>query len=276
MDLLKVMLAGVLMGLSTIINGLSAGVLAVSLGIYEDIIEALSNIFKNFKKNIGIILAVLIGALVAYFVLGELVLFTLENYPLITVLFFCGVIFGGLPSIIKKTGGEIKRISNLVVFILAFLGILSLSFLSAGNAVELSELGLINYVMLFVMGVVIAATLLVPGVTTGGILMFFGYYTPIWNALYELRHLENFRHNLLIIAPVLLGILIGLGLVANIIRFLMAKCKNKTYVAMLGIILASFVSIFVKTSFPFEVGHTMIGAIMFAVGFVIAVKLSSE
>lgn len=56
---------GFLIGLANIIPGVSGGTMAVSFGIYEEIIEIASNIFKNFKKNMAFILPIGIGAVIA-------------------------------------------------------------------------------------------------------------------------------------------------------------------------------------------------------------------
>ena len=43
-------LKGILIGIANIIPGLSGGTIAVSMGIYEELIFAVNNIFKDFKN----------------------------------------------------------------------------------------------------------------------------------------------------------------------------------------------------------------------------------
>jgi uncharacterized membrane protein len=42
---------GIIIGAAMIIPGVSGGVLAVVIGIYDKLIKALNNIFKDFKTN---------------------------------------------------------------------------------------------------------------------------------------------------------------------------------------------------------------------------------
>ncbi|MCL2865165.1 MAG: DUF368 domain-containing protein [Lachnospiraceae bacterium] len=274
-ELIKLLVAGAFIGVATTISGLSGGVLMVSLGAYEKVVEALSNIFKGFKKNIAILFPLVVGVVLGYFLLNQLLTFTLANYPLVTVLFFCGIMFGGISIMHKKSGGDIKKISNLLILVLAFVAVLYLTFLlRVGPTVSLGELELVDYVMLLAMGGVIAVTLIIPGINTTSALLFFGYYAPIQDAIYALFQWEDVSRNVLILIPVLCGTIIGLGLIANLIRLLLSKCQAKVYFALLGVLLATLITIFIQVDISIEVGHIMIGALAAVVGFVGAVKLS--
>ncbi|MEJ2637569.1 MAG: DUF368 domain-containing protein, partial [Calditrichia bacterium] len=52
MDTLKLILKGGVFGIANIIPGVSGGTMAVVLGIYETMIEAIGNIFTNKEKRI--------------------------------------------------------------------------------------------------------------------------------------------------------------------------------------------------------------------------------
>ena len=62
-------LRGAVMGVSNIIPGVSGGTMAVSMGIYDRIIYAVNNIFKQFKKSFREILPILIGILIGLLIL---------------------------------------------------------------------------------------------------------------------------------------------------------------------------------------------------------------
>ena len=51
--LLKLLALGFIIGIASIVPGLSGGVLAISFGIYTATINALLNIRKNFKESTG-------------------------------------------------------------------------------------------------------------------------------------------------------------------------------------------------------------------------------
>ena len=45
-------LKGFVIGIANIIPGVSGGTLAITLGIYEDLIKAISHFFSNIKENL--------------------------------------------------------------------------------------------------------------------------------------------------------------------------------------------------------------------------------
>ena len=273
-DFVKLIIIGALIGFSPLVAGISGGALALSLGIYERALEVLGNVFKGFKKNILFLLPLALGAVVAYFLAGWLVTHFLTINPLVTILFFSGVLFGGILALLKKSRGDVKDIPNLLVMAVGIVGVIFLSFLSPSTPVVIGTLEILDFFMLMVMGLVMAATVIVPGVSTEIILSFFGYYQPITGAFSGLLTLENFGDNILILLPVVIGLLVGLWLLANLIGFLLKKCQTKAYFALLGIVAASIISIFLRTEIFLEVGYIMLGALMFTVGLVASVKLS--
>lgn len=66
---IKLILKGFIVGIGKIIPGVSGSMLAITLGIYESILEAVTNFFSNIKKNskllinfsLGVFLAIKIG-----------------------------------------------------------------------------------------------------------------------------------------------------------------------------------------------------------------------
>ena len=51
-------LKGLVIGMGQIIPGVSGGMLAISLGLYDKCISIISNIFDNFKNNIKFLLPI--------------------------------------------------------------------------------------------------------------------------------------------------------------------------------------------------------------------------
>ena len=97
--------------------------------------------------------------------------------------------------------------------------------------------------MLFVIGMISAATMVIPGISGSFVLMLLGYYEPIVNTIKDLTNFSLLGHNLLILIPFGLGILIGIVLVARLIEYLLNRYPIKTYYGVLGFVLASLVAI---------------------------------
>ena len=93
---------GFIMGIANVIPGVSGGTLAVILGIFKDFVGSISNIFKSFKKSILFLLPIVIGMGVAIIASSKLIENCLTYYPLATILFFVGLILGGVPILFNK------------------------------------------------------------------------------------------------------------------------------------------------------------------------------
>lgn len=96
--MIKTFIAGIIIGIANIIPGVSGGTMAVSMGIYDKLIHAVTHLFKEFKKSCLFLLPVLIGAAAAIVILSRVIEFLFDHYPLQTNLLFIGLIVGGLPA----------------------------------------------------------------------------------------------------------------------------------------------------------------------------------
>ena len=93
---------GFIMGIANIIPGVSGGTLALTLGIYEDFIGAISHFFSNLKKNIKFLIPVGLGMILAILSMSNVISMCFDNYPIPTTLFFMGLVIGGIPLLFSK------------------------------------------------------------------------------------------------------------------------------------------------------------------------------
>ena len=63
-DFFKLFATGALIGIAMIIPGVSGGTLAVLMGVYDRLIGAISDLRRDFKKNIVFLLPIIFGAVV--------------------------------------------------------------------------------------------------------------------------------------------------------------------------------------------------------------------
>lgn len=237
-------LKGMIIGVANIIPGVSGGTLMITLGLYEQIIDTISHFFKNFKKNLKFILPIGIGMVLAILILSKVISVCLDKYPFPTTFFFIGLILGGIPLLWNKAKAAKKRLSNWAVFFITFAIILLFTFLKSGDyIVSLENLSFNNYLMLFVVGILSAASMVIPGISGSFVLMLVGYYEPIINTIKDLTNFDLLGHNLLILVPFGIGIIVGIIGVAKLIEYLLHKYPIKTYYGVLGFVIASIISI---------------------------------
>jgi len=186
------------MGIANIIPGVSGGTLALTLGIYEQFIGAISHFFEKFKENIQFLIPIFIGMALAIISMSNIISSSFENYPIPTTLFFIGLVLGGIPMLLGFVKGkkEQKEISSYVIAFLTFALVIILAFseqLFGGGLkeVNLGNVSIGGYLLLFLVGVIAAATMVIPGVSGSLVLMLLGYYIPVVNTI---KDLTKFNH----------------------------------------------------------------------------------
>ena len=83
--------------------------MAVSMGIYDKIIHAATHIISEFKKSMGILVPIMIGAAIGVVALARIIEIMFAKAPFQTNLLFIGLILGGLPAMARKVKGAAGR-----------------------------------------------------------------------------------------------------------------------------------------------------------------------
>lgn len=271
-------LKGFILGIANIIPGVSGGTLAITLGIYEELIDVISHVFSNLKKNLKFLIPIGIGAVLSVLLMSKLIDYSLDKFPIPTTLFFIGLIVGGVPLIYKRVEKNKLNIKNACAFLIPFILVVTMAFMKDGNyAVDLSNVNPVMLIVLFLVGTVAAATMVIPGISGSFVLMLLGFYKPILNTISNITDFSLLTHNIMILVPFLLGVVIGIVLIAKLIEYLLKKHKVITYYSILGFITASIISLFLGLSaYSTDVASILTGVVLFVVGSIVGYKLGDE
>ncbi|MEG1520488.1 MAG: DUF368 domain-containing protein [Clostridia bacterium] len=252
MKFLNNFFAGSAIGIANVIPGLSGGSIAVILNKYERLIGIISNFLPNIKnKNkqalkddilfaIPLILGLVVGILLFSIVLKYL----LENYRIITLFAFIGLIAGTIPMMIKtanKNGKPTKL--QFIPFILTLAFALVLAFLKISNIANTTQMVIASLdfqtvLILLVFGFLAAGAMIIPGISGSLVLMLLGGYTAILNAISGLMS-ADFLSNFLTLIPFGIGCLVGLFFFSIIINLCLKKSYTATYYGILGFVIGS-------------------------------------
>lgn len=275
-DKIMIILKGFVFGLANIIPGVSGGTIALTMGIYEDLIGSISNIFKKFKKSMSLLIPFGIGAVLSIVLLSKIINYTLTKYPAPTVIFFIGLILGGIPLLTKNIKGKKVKPRYILLFLITFIFILVLSFLGgAGHNVSIGN-SIFSYILLFIVGIIAAATMVIPGVSGSFVMMLLGYYQPIINCIDELTSFTNVFKNLMILLPLGLGIVVGIISIAKLLEYLFTKYKVETYYAVFGFIIASIITLFLSITIPTSILEIIVCIILLLIGIMCGYKLGDQ
>lgn len=284
MNFIVDIIKGAVIGVANVIPGVSGGTMAVSMGIYNKLISAITHLFRDFKKSISVLFPILLGCVIGIVCFTYAIKYLLGNQPLPTCLTFLGLILGGVPMLVKEMKKGIRKSPSrrlTVPNILAFLALFAFSIilpLLQGNGDTLKTLTATPFTMiiLFFLGIIAAATMVIPGVSGSMVLMVLGYYYGVINSItsfidaLKIGNWSGVLSQAALLVPFGIGAILGIFLISKAIEYLFAKHTVSTYAAILGLILSSPFGIFYNTNAleHFSVLGFIIGLIlMFAGGF---------
>ena len=110
---LSKIIKGIVIALGFILPGISGGVLAAILGIYERMIRFLAHPFKNLKEDVLFFLPVGIGMLLGIGLFSYPIEYLLENYQVYVLWSFAGAIIGTIPSLVKESASvKLRKLAD--------------------------------------------------------------------------------------------------------------------------------------------------------------------
>ena len=124
------MLCGAFLGISVIAPGISGSIMAVMMGIYDELIAIISNPFKKFKSNFTYLLPMGIGALISMLLLLRALDFLFANYPIPAYLLFMSLIAGGIPTVLDEIDRKTVKKKYYFGPVLAFCFACTIGFLA--------------------------------------------------------------------------------------------------------------------------------------------------
>lgn len=284
MEYILKIVRGIIIGIANAIPGVSGGTMMVSMGIYDDIIGSVNNLFSNIKKSILTLLPYAIGMAVGIVGLSYGIEYFLTHYSLQTSMIFIGLILGGLPVIFGKVKGAKIGGSNIIVFLIFFCLVIGLQIIGGGEDTSGAITpSLIEAVKLFFIGIIAAATMVIPGVSGSMILMLLGYYYPIITTITTFMdgvfsfNMGTILFSCAILVPFGIGVVVGILAIAKLIEILLNNYETLTYCGILGLVIASPFVVLMSNGIPaLNFGVIVSSAVTFVVGFAIAYFLGRE
>lgn len=262
-------LKGIIIGVGKIIPGVSGSMLAISMGIYQKMIDSINNFFKDFKNNFIFLSTIAIGVFVSIVFFSNIILKCLNDYYIITMFFFMGLIIGSFKDINK----EITNISKKVIA-LSLIGTLILGLINVNSEFNI-ENSIIKFFYFIFVGFTDALTMVIPGISGTATLMMIGAYNKIMGTFSSLLDFTLFGSNFMIMLPFLIGMSIGIIFTVKLINYLFNNYKDGTYSAIIGFSISTIILMAIKcinSSYTFS--DLIIAFIMLFIGFFLSKKIN--
>lgn len=220
-------LKGIIVGLGGIAPGLSGSVLLIIFGLYRDTLDALGNLFRNFRKHVLFLLPLMAGMFSGVLLFSKVIDFFLTHYEMPTRFCFLGLILGTLPMVWKEVRKEGFSKGYYSLILLAAAAGTCLFTLNPSLFPQVTDPNLLQCICL---GVAVAATAIIPGVDPAVFLSTLGFYEMYVRALTEFS------------LPVLIPMVAGLALGAVGISFVMSLLFRRWYTGTFSVIFGIFLS----------------------------------
>ncbi|WP_024531554.1 DUF368 domain-containing protein [Streptococcus ruminantium] len=255
---------GMIIALGFILPGVSGGVLAAILGIYERLISFLANIRKDFKENFLYFVPVGIGGVLGIALFSFPVEFLLQHFQVPTLWAFAGAIVGTIPSLLKESITKSKRDTIDWMWLI---GTFIVSGLLLYNLSDLVGTLPANFASFVLAGALIALGVLVPGLSPSNLLLILGIYTPMLSGFKSLDLIGTFL-------PIAIGG--GLAMIAfsKAMDYALKVYHSRVYHFIIGIVSSSTLLILIpqvgnKESISYvgtDFGIWMISLVLFVLG----------
>lgn len=257
--MIRNLIGGIAVGVANIIPGVSGGTIIVLLGLFDRLMESISNLF-NFKvkltekkKDVIFLFQFLLGAAIGLIGFAKILEILFVKFEVQTLYWFIGLILLSIPMLKRK-----EMDGEKINWIFLFIGILLIGGLAyiapgeEGNIVPLKELlakdlNLGYYLVLVGIGAIGGASMMFPGVSGSMVLLVLGYYHLFKGYV---ANVTTFELNILIpLVFIAIGVGIGIVVSAVITNYLLKHYKRNTMSFILGLIIMSAITIIPRTTY---------------------------
>ena len=266
-------LKGFAMGTSDLVPGVSGGTIALLLGIYNQFIASISDIFsRRFWPSFTFLIPIIIGMLLAMGSLSNLFNYLLSQHHIPTMFFFGGLIIGIVPYLLKISNYKTSFTTKHYMMVIAGIAILIVITLMnngdkhAGETLTLSTGLIIKY---FIAGMCASSAMLLPGISGSFMLLVFGVYGTVMLAISEVVKL-NFA-GLPILLAVGFGVLAGFIISSKIIQYFLTHHKLMTFALIIGFVVGSLFAVF--PGLPTNIMMWFVSLVVFIIGFIVSLTL---
>lgn len=229
-------LKGIAMGAADVVPGVSGGTIAFITGIYEELIESINKVnleaLRKLRKegfaaawehiNGWFFVPLFLGIGISIVSLAKGISWLLENQAVLLWSFFFGLVFASIFFV----GRQVKQwgVSPVIAFLLGTAIAYSVTILPASGSNDALW-------HLFLSGSIAICAMILPGISGSFILVLLGSYSTVLNAIHE--------RDLMVIAVVGAGAIVGLLSFARLLKVMFAKYHDLTIALLSGFLLGS-------------------------------------
>lgn len=255
-------LKGLCVGATMLVPGVSGGTMAMLLGCYDRLINAVSTFTRNTKEKLTFLAIFGMGGILGMMVFANPISYLLKLFPMPMMYFFIGTVAGGVPLMWQKA--DVRRLSaGTLLYPAAGVVLVGGLAMLPANLFTGDGQGS-SFLILGIIGIVAAIALVLPGISVSYMFLLFGMYEEIIGAIAAL--------DFVYLLPLGIGIICGTILISKILEKAMEKYPGPVYLTIMGFVLGSIAGVF--PGIP-QGNELLFSAATLAAGFLVMKKISS-
>lgn len=276
---------GIFIGIAAVIPGLSGSIFAVTVGLYDKLVNAVNSLKSNFKKSVLFLIPIAIGGALGVLISTKAVLWVCETYAGPSYALFIGLVLGSVPLVLNKMRQTKFRPTYILFPLISFSAITALTLLINENEssyVAIREIySVSDALIIFGAGIFSCSLMAVPGVSGSVMLMVMNQYGTVYNAV---SSITSSWHSIAITIIFALGAIVGFLGIAKFLSWALDKYNAQTYYCVLGLIFGAVFSLIYNgllSSFTgLSAGKIILQALIYtgfaAIGFLVVKKIGNS
>lgn len=241
---LKDLLVGIIVGIASMLPGISGATMMVVFGLYERLIRDLAKLRVYLIKDFKFIAIIIVGFAIGTIICAKLLNQALEDYPVEALMLFLGLIGGQLPILwktvrsdaIKENRPLFDAKSNIafgVGLIIMIAMVLFDIFCHHEEAVIDHDAS--GFIIMIIIGAVVAVSAILPGLSHSTLLLVLGLMTAFTKAISDF--------DFIFLIALAIGVFAGVFGFARVIEKALEKHHLHTMLLIVGLTIGSLLVI---------------------------------
>ena len=241
---LKDLVVGIIVGIASMLPGISGATMMVVFGLYERLIRDLAKLKVYLIKDFRFIAIIIIGFAIGTVVCAKLLNQALEDYPVEALMLFLGLIGGQLPILWRTVRSdaveEERSLTDSRCMLVFGIGLIIMIIMVVFDIFYHTEDIVINhdatgFIIMIIVGAVVAVSAILPGLSHSTLLLVLGLMTAFTKAISDF--------DFVFIAALAIGLLAGVFGFASVIDNALEKHHLLTMLLIVGLTVGSLLVI---------------------------------
>lgn len=265
---LKDLVVGIIVGIASMLPGISGATMMVVFGLYERLIRDLAKLREYILKDFRFIFVIVVGFAIGTVICAKILNQALEEYPLEALMLFLGLIAGQLPILwrtvrsdaVKEECSLCDRKSALAFgvgfFIMIVMVVFDIFYHPSDLVIKHDAHG---FILMVIVGAVVAVSAILPGLSHSTLLLVLGLMAAFTKAISDF--------DMIFIAALAIGLLAGVFGFASVIDNALEKHHLHTMLLIVGLTVGSLLVIGWNVIDSYDgVMHAVAGVVCLFVG----------